>query len=467
MQLTWIRGVFVWLTLMGSCCANAAAVEVWRFVKTVQTPALGREEVVAVILDPEVYAATRADLADLRLRDRHGREVPYLLEKRFRTRTEPVDRQVVATTVALKELAQNRIEVIMDLAEGTAAPAFLALDTPLRDFEKRISVYGRRHGGSWTQLVEHHPVFDYSRHMDVRNVRVPLPGIRYDTYRIEIDNVTDVTESAFVELARERQSDGTTLDSVQTVLQRRNFRIDQIRFYARVAQTRERQEMEVPYTVRIETVDRDANRGQTEILLRAARQPLCGFRLETPSRNFNRAVQVHVRAVQGGIERWVEIGSGRIRNLSFRTVSEEHLTVGFPQRRQDEYRLLIMDHDNPPLEITGLEGVGKVYQLVFLAEPDREYRLHFGNDRAPAPVYDAASVLGTLRAAQHGQLRKLELGSAEPDTATERGFSLHSLLSSRLFLGLVVAVGVLVLLGAIRFALHRVDSLAPPGPDAD
>gem|GEM_PF-394200 len=467
MNLVRLRNIALGI-LASACCAATAGPGGWRFVKPVRAQALARETIAAVVLDTDVYAATRADLADLRLRDSRGREVPYLLEKQTRTRTESVARPLSANTVTLRELPGNRIEVVMELAAADATPAYLVLDTPMRDFEKRVSVFGRRHNGAWSPLVSQQPVFDYSRYMDVRNVRVPLPGTRQDRYRIDIDNVTDVQGSAFAELARAGQSDGTVLDSVRTVLQRRDFRIDRIRFFELVRQVRERQAVEVSYGVETEATTVDPEAGRTEILIRAARQPLCGFRLQTTSRNFTRTVQIQTRRVQGGIERWADIGSGQIHKLAFRDISEEDLTVTFAERRDTEYRLLILDHDNPPLEITGIEGIGAAYQLVFLAEPKQDYQLHYGSEEARQPVYDYASVLGALRKGQNTPIRELELGPARHGTVDNGGFGLRALLNSKLVLGLAIGLGVLVLLGAIRFALQRVDALTPPpgnGPE--
>ena len=61
-----------------------------RFSKELDRGAAAGEEILAVVLDSDIYAATRDGYPDLRIVDDRGAIVPYLLEPIARRQTTPV-----------------------------------------------------------------------------------------------------------------------------------------------------------------------------------------------------------------------------------------------------------------------------------------------------------------------------------------------------------------------------------------
>ena len=59
---------------------------VFQFSREIKTPALAQEELVAVVLDSDVFASTQDQLADVRLWDAEGKSIPFLLRKVQTTR---------------------------------------------------------------------------------------------------------------------------------------------------------------------------------------------------------------------------------------------------------------------------------------------------------------------------------------------------------------------------------------------
>ncbi len=75
--------VWVWLCCLAVLLGQgyAANLPAARFNRAVVWQDAGKASLLAVALDPAVYAASRDDFADLRLLDQDGVETPYLLQK--------------------------------------------------------------------------------------------------------------------------------------------------------------------------------------------------------------------------------------------------------------------------------------------------------------------------------------------------------------------------------------------------
>ena len=75
--------------------------------KKVELPSLEQEELVAIALDSDVYDSTRDNLADLRVLDSKGTDVPFILQW-----VETIDRKMVRTNWTAAE------PVVRPLPEG-------------------------------------------------------------------------------------------------------------------------------------------------------------------------------------------------------------------------------------------------------------------------------------------------------------------------------------------------------------
>ena len=74
----------------------------------------------------------------------------------------------------------------------------------------------------------------------------------------------------------------------------------------------------------------------------------------------------------------------------FRTdkYSVEKKTLHFPEMRCRYLKLLIYNHDDPPLKLAAFEAQGVEEDLVCRTQPGRSYSLYYGNAQAHAPRYD-------------------------------------------------------------------------------
>jgi len=434
----------------------------YRFIKTLDQDGLTREDIAAADLDDDVYAETRDNLADLRLRSDDGMETPFLLEKATRSSPVYVDERVPTVRDGLELLDDNRMRVTLHRKDTDTPPAYLVIETPLRNYEKVVRVEGRRPGQSWQRMADEQRIFDYSRFMDVRSNRVELPAADFTEYRVEFNSVTDVTTSGVVRLTREMRGGKVAKETDSKVLSKRDFRVNRIVLWRRAQRESVRREVEQHYAVESFSVSLDEKEKRSEVQIATRRQPLCEFEIQTRDRNFSRQVKLQIQRTTPTGPAWVDHGSGRITNLDLGSFRRSSLTVHFPEVRAELFRLLIVNQDSPALNITGIRAKGKVHQVLFLANPDRRYELFFGNEEAKQAVYDTGNVLRTLLAQRDHVTLSVKLEAMTPNAEFGRRPTFVRLLNSKAAFTVVVAVMALALGWGVYKAAKRIDLNADP-----
>jgi hypothetical protein len=393
--------VLVPLLLLGAWPAAAAFDPTeWRFHSRVEVPYFPAEEIVAIELNADVYEYMRPDGADLRILDEMGREIPYLLQRLVRGRRRSVREPCPARLLNLEE-KDNQLEITYELAAQAGVPDGLAIVTPLRDFERFVTVLGSTDGAAWRTLTHEAPIFDFSRFMDVARFDVPVPAGDCRHFRILIRDVTDAARSPWAQLTRELASDGSGRTVEALAVENRPLRIDRLEFWRNATREDAHADETSEYPVQSVAVLREGKLTHVDVTVR--REPLTAFTLLTPSRNFSRRVTVSVREQEGLQTRWRQVGAGQWLKIDFRALQREELTVRFPEQRAEVYRLTVDDGDSPPLEVRGVRAEGNVYRATFLAFPGRTYDLYYGGADARAPAYDQVTVLNPLQDAYRAQ----------------------------------------------------------------
>ena len=440
---------------------SSAADPQFRFRKDIDRGAASGEELLAAVLDRDVYAATHDGYADVRIHDEGGAEVPYLLEQASQRQTERVREDCPSEVVSLRDVNGEHLEIMVKLRDKAPSAGGLTVVTPLTNYEHRLRIFGSRDDHDWSPLVRDGLIFDYTRYMDVRNGDVSLPANDFRRFKLEIEQVLDQRESPFLELT-ERSQDGRKQPGIEVShLERRPFRIDRINLWRTVDRESALKPRQTGHAVEAFHIEQDAQAKVTRINVWSRRQPLTGFTLETSSRNFSRVVKVLVPITEGVRTNWQEIGSGTVHRFQFREFHKEELMVRFAERRSEEYQIVIENADNPPLDIRSLQAEGNLYRLVFLAAEGRHYRLDYGSDTAPPPRYDTADVLASLGPGY--QPIEVGMGNQVTNPGFRNGTGLSKLLNSSIFLFLALAVMIVVLGWVLLRAGKQIKKL----PDAD
>lgn len=207
-------------------------------------------------------------------------------------------------------------------------------------------------------------------------------------------------------------------------------------------------------------VNQEAGTGHTLIEIPMRRQPLTGFLVETPNRNFSRRARVQVPEGPGVRGDWETIGEATLSRIDFREVQREELEVTFPERRAARYRMIIENGDSPPLRVVGFRAKGPAYRLVFLAAPSADYRLFYGSESAERPEYDTAPLRTLLD--RHYRPIEATLGSEErnPAFGSRSDGGIRAVLSNPFVLGGLIALLLILLAWGLYRAGQRVDRVS-------
>lgn len=348
-ELLFALWVAVWTT-------RAADLAHWEFRQPFEVASPG---LVKRVLPAELLGASQTGLADLRLTDPAGTEVPFLVQY-------PVAR--LAETFAPKkiEITLRDGATVVWIETGRSTPlGKIDLAIPTRRFLKAVTVEGSDDGQTWKTLRNGAPVF--SEAFGPRETSVSIEPAVWAYLRVTLDDgrtePVPVTGVTLAETPPEPM-DGEWLD-------------------ARI-------------------VDRAESSGESRFVLElpAANLPVDRVEVATPEPLFRRTARVFRRDLDaeqivetpagGGTFYRIELdGAGAVRQLTV------PLTGGPTSR---DLVLAVANGDSPALQISSVRVRVRPSHLVFGATQAGRFTLWTGNALAKAPRYDVASLGGAVNA---------------------------------------------------------------------
>ena len=368
----------VLLALSGTLIAQTEAITKipwqWESTFNVSKPGMVRLE-----LPPAVLDASRADLGDLRIRPRGGRECPYLFD--VPVRRADILREAGDFQVSLADRT-TFIEVSVKPADRIQA---VDLVSPALEFLKSVRIEGLGSTRDWQVLVPSAVIF---RQLESQSrMRIPLPSGAWERLRFLVDD---------------ERSKPIPFTGVRTVTGPEKLAVT-----------------ELPVTM----VSREELPGETRLTLDLGAQnlDLAEVCFEIPEALFSRPCRVgfSMPAADGG-SRIEELGSGVLYRVADGDLSSEELAVPIHRRVPSRYVIVsIRNSDSPPLGIARAKVTYRPTILVFSAPQAGSWQLITGAVSERAPEYD----LGALREAMAnaggerivpGPLGKLTNYEAEP-----------------------------------------------------
>lgn len=348
-------------------------------------------------IDDELFSASDDAFANLRLYAPSGKETPFLVKSKARSRSIEnfVPVPVSSSVESLRQLEDNRVELLVVRKATEPEVAGIHFESSIRNFEKRVTVSGSHDRTNWTRLVDAAPIYDYSRYIDLRHDRVSFPPSRFTVYRIEISNMTEQQDSPLVEIIRQTRGSETPTETEATSFRKEPFRIDQIRFLERresiVSDAIETTET----AVQDFRIEHDAKARTTLISFATHRQPVTAILIETEESNFSRTARVEAETGESP-RTWRLLSSGTLSRIRIGGIRQEQLSLPLPASRHTNYRIQIQDMDNPPLDITAVRIRYQEMVGLFFPKTREPHRLCYGGADIHAPVYDVASVLARV-----------------------------------------------------------------------
>ena len=421
----------------------------FRFKRPVELPA-GDETLVSVPFDSALWQSVADDYADLRLVS-ETEAAPYLVRQARARRAKRVRRDYRAKLIGLDKQDDNRIAITATLDNKQTGLSGIEFVTPLRDYERSLTIYGLGADGVRTPLVSDALIYDYARFADIRRSVVDLPDNPFHRFEIIIDAVTDEAQSPRRQIVRTLEGDRELQRTDQTTVTDRPFRINAVRFFKMEEREQESVRRSQTYPVAIDATEQDSENRTTVITVNTKRELISSLALGTTERNFSRSVEVQIPVVVGVGEQWRRVGSSRVSRLSYRSFKSESLRVSFPAQRSERFRLVIANRDNPALEIESIEASGPLMEAVFLARDGAPMEALYGGGDMKAPRYDTETITRLL---SKGFLPvQAAWGEAVENTGfAPVGLTWSQILGSRrFFIGVIIVV-----VAALAFALVSV-----------
>ena len=305
----------------------------------------------------QVMDKAQADLADLRLYDGQGREIPYALRIR---REIGEQREIPARLFNQAGVDARTSEVSVDLGENSGEHNEIEIDTEGKNFRRRVDLEGSDSGTEWRTLKTGDVVFRFeSENKSVGSNRVSYPTSRFRYLRARVfadelsDRGTPVVTGVRVVRAIRVQGELTTWG------------------------------VAVPPYQLLRNQGAPASAWAIDL---GAKVPCDRLEIEMNDESFSRPFQLEAVDDPQNIRL---VASGELT----RRIGEERrpLLITFDQEEQvRKLRLLVTDYSNQTLSIFSINASAPARQLVFeLKEtPNLPLRLFFGNPKISSPHYD-------------------------------------------------------------------------------
>lgn len=380
--------------------------QAWRAVAPIRTTA-SDAGLRRFALPTGVYGLSRSDLADLRIIDDVGAEVPFAIDQRQASTV------VDWTSAPLSEQGFVRGQYTQAVADAGSSGILhntLEIETTADDFSAWVEVAASDDERTWRIVRDKAPIYRFSSDALEGNLTVRFEPTRDRWLRVRVLSGTGEFAISGCRVANE-------LAIVPEL--------------AVVAPKLTRTGSAIPSQTRW-----SADLGAPNI-------PVSTVRFRTSSAEFYRTVDV---AVSADGSSWTDAGQGDIYRDSRAGTS---LDVRFPEARGRFYRVTVFNRSDRPLSDVVVSLLATPRYASFRAARGRSYRLLYANPKAQAPHYDFETL---TTADDRLSAIVVRLGAAEiapPPPVVVPWTESHAYV---LWIALLLAVGVLAWLaiGAMR-----------------
>lgn len=385
----------------------------WQYFRPIALSPTNEPRLVRVTLPIEVFGLTQPSLADLRVLQEDGSEVPFVIYARVGTQERAWR---VAEIADVGFTPGERTEIVVDVGSDHDAHNALEIQTGVNEFFAWVEVASSDDRQSWRILNEKAPIYRFEDTRDGNTVvrypdsqarwlrlRILQPEVRFAVYGCRVAYEL-IEEPELVSLPYGLEPDPSTLPSES------RWQVD----------------------LGVENV------------------PASSVRFEAEQPEFHRTARVYT-SPNG--EDWQEVGRGNLYRYEDPETHPESsqdgpelrtsLQVRFSEARARHWRVFVLNRNDAPIEglVATLEGTPR--HVVFRQEPAIDYQLIYGNFRTNAPEYDLQRLVprDELETAVSGELgsQAANAGYRSPAPWSER----HPIV---IWLALGIAVVVLGLL---------------------
>jgi hypothetical protein len=357
--------------------AEAATPELqarWEYFVSVPIPTATAEEsstLVDLILNRDVFAHARPDLADLRLYDQAGKSIPYALRYR---RPQTVQDRVPATEFNRAEPEDGPGELTLDLQRDDIQYNEIKIVTSGNNFRRAVEVEGSEDGKTWRKLVS-----------------ANLIHFEHEMQKIDLNTLTFAdSRFHFVRVRVQPDPSRVTVDQA-----RDRVRVTEVNILRHVEDPGERLTQDATLLPR-EPVRLNSAPGSAWIIdLGGENVPCDRIEVDIADSEFARDFLIEAEYPSGplGQLRFTYVGMTEAALWQRKPGDPKRpMIANFQEVQTRRLKLSVTDHRNPPLSVRSVKFSAPARQVVFAqpAEGSGETRLFFGNPLAELPVYDFA-----------------------------------------------------------------------------
>lgn len=355
-------------------------------------PITGLPKASAALASLELPVSALADLGgrveSLRIYDAQRRETPYLCVP-VTAKGQITQREKCPSKVLLvREKSGGGVTVDFELLDGAPQPTGLTIDTPLRRFEQLVTLSGEI-DGSWQVLVPDALIFESSGLLAMRHNELRFPMASCRRFRLDISKVSIERQAELRQVTRVINADGVVSSVESTVVRDEAFKIGAVEFWREKAVAVDGAVKSLDYPVKAMQREWLAEKKQSVYTLTPECYPVTGVEIVSSERNYHRKVQV-LREQGTTMQPWHSGAVSAIRLPGFEKVSS---VLSISEVAAGKIRVIIEEHDNPPLEISEIRMQTPARQLLFFAEPQRVPYLLTAVEKGPAPVYEQHDII--------------------------------------------------------------------------
>lgn len=379
--ITWIIVVLCLFNITTSFCFANGPLSDWKYYKSIIFQE--NDKYKAVYLDNEVYKHASSNLSDIRVVDNNNGFVSYYIQDGYSF-------EAKAETIYDTHQIGKHKEKNDTIYDFKVLPIFGAqrdivgnslIFTISEEFLQKIVVYGSYDNISWDYLIED-KIYTIE---NMPRLNVPLNGnYKYKYYRVKILNDIDNIQLDALKL---KYSDTASFQSSYSTKLQMNYEIKNEKKSTLIT-------LKNPDRLKIKTIHLNIDG------------------------NFNRVYEVYTKT--GDIFTYAGI-SGNLYNLKFKDLSAVNTDINFGTHpiSSEFIQVKIINLDDSPTNIKGLDTEYYVDKIVFESKPNTSYRLFFANSLAEKPIYDIESFKNHIEL-ENQETCTLSKISLNPNAATDK-----------------------------------------------
>lgn len=373
--MTCTKAILLSALLLATVCSGAS-IDLTKWQYTAEVTVEGTPgEYCALTLTPEIYNVARTDLVDIRLIDRDGNQIPYVLARNEdRTETVKYNSGILNSSTD----ANGNILATLDFG-GQTVKNSIEVETTGDNFRRAVKVEGSNDNVTFFTIVDRAYIFavnDKNRH---RFSTIDLPSNDYRYIRIAVSPMTAEESKPW---------------------------LNEVRAFKIERKTVQKQIVEMTQTEHTE----DANYHSSNYVydLKFCRLPVVEIELNVDDASFYRCVTIQGRDAatqkvkidsEDNRQRFSEVEvpwNTIITDAIYRYIDAagkkyERLILPINYRDAHRYiRVVINNYDDQPIMIRSASAKMIPHRIIFPFASDKPARIYVGNDSAAQPQYDLA-----------------------------------------------------------------------------